>query len=67
MYHLIIVRLTVQQGTVSHLAISMELLLWPIPDMEDSLDTRYLSLATSDNTLHCRGVRTLVSCTLHRA
>lgn len=52
--------LIMQQGTVSHLAVSLDLLLWPIPNMENSRDTRYLSLATSDDSLNCRRVRNLV-------
>ena len=37
------------------MAVSMELLLWTVPDLENSDDSRYLSLALADHTgYYCR-------------
>lgn len=44
-----------EQGTVYHLAVPVELLLWPIPAMEDPHDSRHLPLAPADHACsHCR-------------
>lgn len=39
------------------MAIPMELLLWAVPDLENSDDSRYLSLAFADHTGYHRRVQ----------
>lgn len=48
-----------RQGTVCHMAIPLELLVWSISSLEDSHDSRHLPLETADHHRHCRRVSRL--------